>query len=77
MLTEEKIRSGENMYHLISRTASLMPGSNYKGSLVHFRSAALVTPPPIGTTTTSPMGVTNQHFSTNFLANRENLTPNS
>ena len=83
MLTEEKLRSGENMYHLISRTNSLMPpGSNYKGSIVNFRSAALVTPPPLGATTmvgtiktdaTSPLGIAHHNFSTNFLVNRETI----
>lgn len=81
ILTEEKIRSGENMYHLISRTNSLMPPvSAYKGgSLVHFRSANLVTPTPTGmattikTDTTSPIGVVNHNFSTNFLANRDTI----
>ncbi len=84
MLTEEKLRSGENLYHLISRTNSFLPGSNYKGSFVNFRSAALVTPPPLGTTLvgtiktegTSPIGLANHNFSTNFLANRDTISSN-
>jgi hypothetical protein len=85
MLTEEKLRSGENLYHLISRTNSFLPGSNYKGgSYVYFRSAALVTPPPLAATLvgtiktegTSPIGLANHHFSTNFLANRDTISSN-
>ena len=83
ILTEEKLRSGENMYHLISRTNSLVPpASNYNKSIVNFRSTALITPPPLGAThlvgtiktdTTSPITIPHHNFSTNFLANRDTI----
>jgi hypothetical protein len=51
---------------------------------VNFRSAALVTPPPLAATLvgtiktedTSPLGLANHHFSTNFLANRDTISSN-
>jgi hypothetical protein len=71
MLTEEKLRSGQNLYHLISRTTS----SKGVGSAANFRST---TPPPpnagnLLATTTSPLYQVN-NFSTGFMREHSPLT---
>jgi hypothetical protein len=65
MITEEKLKSGENMYHMISRaatstTSNFIPASHHKlMSMTNYRSAKIINPSPgtlntlVGTRTTN------------------------